>query len=167
MTGAEILSTLFVETVSAFIDIDRVPADIPVVHVPIVIVIAVAVVVVVTIAVVVVVTVVIATVVIPPVPGTISVKIVVVIYHHAAMPITSPRIPAPPSAHHRSDRDTGSERQKAGCHQGAGAIPGSDIGCAVYDRGIVLRNIDDLRVRGLNNNSLRLWLLNRNLRRGL
>src|SRR6516164_11085693 len=166
MTLLEILSI-------GFIDVYCVAADVPVVgvaRVPIVVVVIVPVIVVV-----VAVTVVIAAVVVAAVPGGISVVGPAVIHHRGAVPPTVPTAVAPAAAstaHHSADSDASAETDNACRSYIASGVRGSHIGRyhirrPVNHGRVVLRNVDNLWVGGLNHNSLRGLLHHGDLRIGL
>src|SRR6516164_968540 len=152
------------------VDVHRIPAHVPVEAVVMVLGVAsvkcVVVVAVVIPVVVIAIAAVVATVV-AAVPGRIPVEGVMVVNHGVAVPITSPRIPAPAAAYRRPHRDSRPKGKKACCHEGTGTVPGSDIRGAVHNRRVVLRHIHDLRVGRLDHDRLRRRLRHRDLRSAL
>src|SRR6516164_7633030 len=152
------------------VDVHRIPAHVPVEAVVMVLGVAsvkcVVVVAVVIPVVVIAIAAVIATVV-AAVPGRIPVEGVVVINHGIATPIASPGMPAPGATHRRPHRDPSPEGKKPCCDEGTGTVARSDIRGAVDDRRIVLRDVHNLRVGGLDDNGLRRRLRHRDLRGAL
>src|SRR5215469_5204567 len=156
-----------------FIDVYCVAADVPVVGVARVSIVVV--VIVPVIVVVVAVTVVVAAVVVAAVPGLISVVGPTVIHHCRAVPTTAPTAISPAAAsaaHHCADSDAGAESDNACRSYVACAVRGSHIGRyhirrPVNHGRVVLRNIDNLWIGGLNHNSLRGLLHHGDLRIGL
>ena len=106
--------------------------------------------------------VVIATVVVAAMPSGISVVPTAVVHNSSAVPATIPTAVAPgaaPTAHHRAHRDSGTESNDARSRHVARGIRGSyiprnDIRRSVNHGGVILRNVDNLRIGGLNNNDL-------------
>src|SRR5215471_6285355 len=106
--------------------------------------------------------VVIATVVVAAVPGGISVVPTAVVHNSSAVPATIPTAVAPgaaPTAHHRAHRDSGTESNDARSRHVARGIRGSyiprnDIRRSVNQGGVVLRNVNNLWIGGLNDNHL-------------
>src|SRR6516164_7259915 len=89
----------------------------------------------------------------------------------AAVPAAVPPATAA-TAHHRSDSDSGAEPNYPGSRYVASGvrrsyIAGNHIRSAVNNRGVVLRHIHNLRIRGLNNNGLWRLLHHGDLRAGL
>src|SRR5580704_533515 len=116
--------------------------------------------------------VVVAAVVVAAVPGGVSVVGPSVVHHRGAMPATVPTAIAPTAApasaaHQCSDCDSSSEPDNGSGSHVAGAVSGSYIGRAINDGGVVLRNVHNLRVSGLNDNDLRRLLHHGDLRAGL
>src|SRR5262245_9513781 len=81
------------------------------------------------------------------VPSRIAVEGVVVVPHRAAGPVASPRTPSPSATCERTNCDAGTERE--GTREGdvSRCVARRHIRVAVNDRGVVLRNVNDLRVR--------------------
>src|SRR5262245_27839942 len=98
-------------------------------------------------------------------PRRVSVERVVVVHHRAAGPVASPRVPSPSARGQRTKCDAGTERERTGERNISCRVIGRHIGVAVNDGGVVLRNVDDLRVRWLNHNRLRTLLPDGHLRR--
>ena len=125
----------------------------------------------VVIGVVVTIAIVVAAVVVAAVPGRITVVSSAVINDRRAMPAAVPTAVSPSAtsaAHHRSDRDSSTERKHAGRNHVAGGVYGSNVagnhvGIAVNHRGVVLRNVNNLRVGRLNDDRLRRLLHDRDL----
>src|SRR5580704_9633089 len=113
---------------------------------------------------------VIATVVVPAVPGRIAVVRTAVIDHGGAVPPTVPTAVSPAAtsaAHQCSDSDPGAEANDSGSGHVSRAVPGSHIRRAVNYRGVVLGNVNDLRVGWLNDDRLWRLLHHGDLRAGL
>src|SRR5215471_15498016 len=106
--------------------------------------------------------VVIATVVVAAVPGGVSVVPTAVVHNSSAVPATIPTAVAPgaaPTAHHRAHRDSGTESNDARSRHVARGIRGSyiprnNIRRSVNHGGVVLRNVNNLWIGGLNDNHL-------------
>jgi len=152
--------------VEIIVDID-VPVDI---GVPVVVVVEVAVE-----RVVVAVAAVVAAVVIATVPASVSVVRATVIDHGRAVPAAAPAAVTPAAAaatHHRSDSDSSAEANDAGgSHIACGIrgryIAGNNIRSAVNNCWVVLRDVHNLWIGGLNDNGLRRLLYDGDLRAGL
>src|SRR3974390_1510100 len=118
---------------------------------------------------------VVAAVVITAVPAGVSVVRAAVIDHGRAMPAAVPAAVPPTAAataHHGSHGNAGAEANDASSRYVAGGISGSyitgnDIGIAVDHCGVVLRNVHNLWIGGLNDNGLRRLLDHGDLRAGL
>ena len=164
--GIEILSAIA-------IDVHRVSAHILVVGVATVVIVVV--ISVVVVGVVVAIAVMVATVIVSTVPGRISVIASAVINDRGTVPATVPTAISPSAtsaAHHRADRNSSTERKQTGRYHIACGIYGGNvtwdhIGIAINHRGVVLRNIDDLRIGRLNHDRLRRLLHDCDLRAGL
>src|SRR6516165_5112452 len=108
---------------------------------------------------------VVAAVVVASVPASVSVVPAAVVDDGCAVPAAVPAAVPPATAdtaHHRSDSDSGAEPNYPGSRYVASGvrrsyIAGNHIRSAVNNRGVVLRHIHNLRIRGLNNNGL--WRL--------
>src|SRR5579863_7387874 len=159
MAGLEVLSTLPVDvSCVVHVPVVGVAATVVVVVVVSAVVIGIVVAVRVVICVVVAVATVVATVVITTVPRGIPVVRPAVIDHRRAVPATIPTAVSPaaaPTAHQCADGDPSAEPDDASCGHVSRAVPRSYIRRSVNYRGVVFRDVDDLRVRGLNND--RLW----------
>src|SRR3974390_1677089 len=143
------------------VDVHGISTNVLVVRIPgsiaAVIVVSVVVVVVVSVAVM------ISAVVVASVPRSISVVASAVIHDSCAMPATIPAAVSPtatPSTHHRADRDAGTESDDARRYNVAGGvgrshIAGNHVGSSINNRRVVLRNVDDLWICGLNHDCLR------------
>src|SRR5215470_6325522 len=105
--------------------------------------------------------------VVPEIVLSVSVKIVMVVNDCATVPIASPCAPSPSAApatvHQCTDCDSCAEADNSSCSHIAGTVPGSDVRIAVNRCRIVLRNINDLGIRGFNHDGLRRLLNNFNL----
>src|ERR1035441_8657240 len=110
---------------------------------------------------------VVAVVVVAAVPGIVSVIRRAVIVGAAVVPVAVPTAVSPAAtttAHHGTHGHAGSERKQAGGDHIGGAVTGNDIRRPVDDSRVVLRNINNLRIGRLNDDSLRRLLHHRNLR---
>src|SRR5260370_12152468 len=105
-------------------------------------------------------------------PGSISIVGVASVYDRAAVPVAVPVAVAPSAtiviAYGRAHGDANSEREQAGRSNRCSAVPRRDITpcdirSAVNYRGIVLWNINDLRIRRLDHDHLRRLLHDCNL----
>jgi len=100
-------------------------------------------------------------------PGSISIVGVASVYDRAAVPVAVPVAVAPSAtiviAYGRAHGDANSERKQASRSNRCSAVPGRDIRSAVNYRGIVLGNINDLRIRRLDHDHLRRLLHDCNL----
>src|SRR5215469_13625781 len=118
---------------------------------------------------------VVATVVIATMPANVSVVCAAVIDDGRAVPAAVPAAVPPTaaaSAHQGPHGNTGAEANDARSGHVARGIRGSyitgnDIGSAVNHCGVVLRNVHNLWIGGLNDNGLRRLLHDRDLRAGL
>src|SRR5215471_3256039 len=91
-----------------------------------------------------------------PVPGGVSVEIVVVVNDRSTMPVASPCSPSPTSAARQSaEGNSRAEPDNSSCGDITCTVPGSDVRIAVNRCWIVLGNVHDLRIRGLNHDGLR------------
>src|SRR5262245_16610745 len=99
------------------------------------------------------------------VPGGIAVEGVVVVHHRAARPVASPRGPSPSGTRERTKCHAATERERAREGDVSRRVAWRHIRVAVDDGGVVLRDVDDLRIRWLNDNRLRALLHDRHLRR--
>src|SRR5262245_25864038 len=99
------------------------------------------------------------------VPSRIAVEGGVVVQHCAAGPIASPRRPSPSATSERTNRHSGAERERTRKGDISRCVAGRHVRVAVNDSGVVLRNVDDLRVGRFNDNRLRALLHDRHLRR--
>src|SRR5262245_5886790 len=87
-------------------------------------------------------------------PGGISIERVVVVDDGTSCPISSPRVPAPASGRPCPECDTSAERDRARrCYIGC-TVSRRYIRVSVDHGGIVLRNVDNVRVRRLNHDRL-------------
>lgn len=128
------------------------------------------VVVVVVVAISVVTVVVVAVAVVAAMPGCVAVIGSAVVVGASAIPVAMPRAippPATPAAHHGAHGDACSERQKARRNKIRRAIAGSRDSRPIDDRGVVLRNVYDLRIGRFNNDGLWRLLNHGDLRAGL
>src|SRR5271166_3186747 len=142
MTCVEVLSTLFV-------DVHRVSANVLVVVRAVIV----AVVVVVVIRVVIAITPVVATVIVAAVPGRVSVVRPAVIHNRSAVPAAVPTAIAPaatPVTHHCPNGYSRAEPNDSCRNYVASGIAGGYIGCSINDGRVVLRNVNNLRIGGLN-----------------
>ena len=120
-------------------------------------------VVVVVVVVVVIAVVVISAAVIAPMPGAVTVIGSAVIIDCAPMPVAIPGAVSPTIAHHCSDSQSGAEGEDSCGDHRSGTVSGSYVWIAVHNSWVVFRNIDDLRVCGLDNDGLRRLLNDGNL----
>src|SRR5271168_4532960 len=100
-------------------------------------------------------------------PGIVAVVGRAMVNRSAAVPIALPTAISPAAAtaaHHRSNCQSNAEGKHTCGHQISGAIAGNDIGSAVDNGWIVLRDIDNLGVGWLDNDGLRRLLDNGDLR---
>src|SRR5258708_271079 len=100
----------------------------------------------------------IAAVIVTAVPGRVSVEVIMVIDHSATVPVKIPGAPSPPAtaaAFKGTQSDYGSEPDRAGSRHVSRGVSRGDIRCAIDHCRIVLRNIYELRVRGLDDDGLR------------
>ena len=108
----------------------------------------------------------VAAVIVTAVPGGISVEVIVVVDHRAAVPVTIPGIPSPSAAtaaRKRTEGDSSAEPDHAGGRHISRGVSRGDVGIAIDYCRIVFRNIYDLRVRGLDDDGLRRLLYHRDL----
>jgi hypothetical protein len=158
--------TLVAEALSAlFVYVDGISADVSVVSVAVIFVTAVVirvVIIVVIVGVVVTVAVMISAVVIASVPGGISVVAAAVIHNRSTVPAAVPTAVPPtatPPAHHRAHGDPCTETNNAGGDHitrrvYGGYVSGDNVRRSINNGGVVLRNIHNLWVGGLNHNHL-------------
>ena len=99
------------------------------------------------------------------VPGSISVIRPAVVHHRGtSVPATVPTAISPSATtiiHHCANRNSDSERNHGGRHHGRSAVSRRDVRRSVHDRRVVHRDVNYLRIRGLNHDDLRRLLLSR------
>src|SRR5262245_58611709 len=98
------------------------------------------------------------------VPSRIAVEGVVVVQHRAAGPVASPRTPSPSATRERTNCDAGTEGERTREGDVSRCVTRRHIRVTVNDGGVVLRDVDDLRVPWFNDNRLRALLHDCHLR---
>src|SRR5262245_45164195 len=98
------------------------------------------------------------------VPSRIAVEGVVVVQHRAAGPVASPRPPSPAATRERTNCYAGTEGERTREGDVSRCVTRRHVRVTVNDGGVVLRNVDDLRVRWFNDNRLRALLHDCHLR---
>ena len=76
-------------------------------------------------------------------------------YGSATVPVAAPGAVAPAVMHRDADGDTDTECEDGGGDDSGGTVAGRHVGSAVDDGGVVLRDVDHLRIGGLNDDGLR------------
>src|SRR5271170_5278285 len=91
-------------------------------------------------------------------PGIVSVVSASVVIGAATVPVAAPATVSPAAAaaaHHGSYCQPGSEGKDTCGHNVSRGVGGNDVGISVNNCGIVLRDIDNLRVGRLDDDDLR------------